>query len=436
MLKTIATNENIFFTSERKLRLLSFAFLFCVTFGFCYAVLTRAYVNTYVKTCEVVRDRIFLPKEKTKIWFDQCLNRAKLATAFSSIQQIVNDFNQTAEILKTSHLGLFVPEESRSLWLGEEESNGLKTQFVDGQLVVFQVQPKSSAEAAGIRFGDTILRINGEAVSTESANFNGGDFEIQQSGKTRIVNLKPTKLIRDERIQVNLIGTTAAILKIPSFRSEYFTRKDIENYVGNLKDRRKVVVDLRGNRGGNFVAGLRFLSSTVCRSEEIGTIERSNDQAINLSLEKSNISPENILPDTLNDDLQIQMLQRSRIVRLKTYSDYPCLKAAISVLIDSETASTAEMVALALREFSNAKIYGVPSAGELLVSVWHDVDWLPLINQQQIRLSIPEALYRSKTGFVIEGHGVQPNQELFYNLKDFEAGRDTWILRVLPTVGL
>lgn len=412
------------FSKERNLKLLSFFFLGSVFVVFLTITTKQAFQNPYQLTCEFVEKRLYLPAEKTAGWYKECLDRSRLATAFTRTYRIVNDFNETTKQLQVSHLQLYWPEEYSNYWGGIEKSNGIKSKFVDGKLVIFEVQPDSSAYNLGLRFGDIIISINNETPSAEAANLTEGEFEIERGPEIKRVNLVPTELTRDDSIYVRPLTANAALVRVPSFRSAYFSMHELNRMVEQVGGRRKIILDLRDNRGGNFVAGLRLLSVFLCGSQEVGYFQRPREKDFK----------EKILPDDLDDEAQLSLLEHNSLVRLRTFEDYPCLASSMAVLVDSETASTAELVAQALRDYNGAKVFGVRTAAELLVSVWHPLPWFPLIKDQKISVSVPEALYQTKAGRVIEGAGVRPDKELYYDLKDFKSGFDSWVLKALNSL--
>jgi carboxyl-terminal processing protease len=123
------------------------------------------------------------------------------------------------------------------------------------------------------------------------------------------------------------------------------------------------------------------------------------------------------------------MVDQHQRVQLSTFDGYGCSQKTtqeISVLVDSSSASTSEMVAQALKEFKDAKIYGSTSAGQLLVGMWYPVDEIAA----GVKLSIPEAVYESHGGRPIEGPGVQIDEVLYYRLNELQNGEDSWIKSV------
>lgn len=368
--------------------------------------------NAYELICKLVSERIYLNEKELGDWPIRCLQHARNAYGVHPLEIAQDARNLFAE-LRISHLDLYDAEESRRIWAGEDLETGIESEFVDGFLVVFEVLPGSAGAAAGLQRGDVILSIQNNHPAPAIARSVGGTYQIQRKKKTFEVEITPREFARDEQVQVRDMKS-AVVVRVPSFRADFFDKKVWLEKIALIKKlNRTVVVDLRGNPGGNFVAGLRFLSPFMCGAQEIGYLTRP----------ASRLGAEADLKDDLNDDVQIRTIVGNDLVYLKTYDDYDCLATPVRVLTDSRTSSTAEMVAQALRDYLGAPLLGVSTSGQLLVGVWHP---LPELGPGW-RLSIPEAVFQSKRGQRIEGQGVKVDRELYYALPTMQEGRDTWI---------
>lgn len=369
-------------------------------------------VNPYLQICELVESRIYLDAAETASWSRTCRQRASLVTPETKAEAVVEDLRALFADLKVSHLEIYNAAEVRRVWEGRDENTGIDSEFVDGELVIFEVTAASPAAEAGLRRGDVIARIQGGHPAPVLAATVGGDFEIRRGKRTFTVLLEPRPIVFDESPRVRREGDSA-VLRVPSFRAEFFEREPWLRIVRELAGARRLVVDLRGNSGGNFVAGLRFLSPFMCGEQEVGYLLKP----------KTHRAEQEFLGDDLADAQQLLIMDRSDMVAMRTFDDYGCLTARVSVLIDSRTASTAEMAAQALRDYLDARVLGVSSSGRLLVGVWYDVPELG----EGWKISIPEAVYQTRRGRRLEGGGVRVDRELYYELASMQAGRDSWV---------
>jgi carboxyl-terminal processing protease len=386
--------------------------LVCVAFGV-WTVRKAKPVNAYAQICHFVTEHIYMNGETVRTWGQNCLKRSELVQPDTAVGNIIEDLNDQFSALRTSHLVIYNAAESKRVWSGESLETGIESQYVDGELVIFKVHRNSPAETVGLRMGDIIYQINGELGTPDMAEKTSGNYLIIRNKKITEYKIMAKEIKREENLRVERVSDRTARLIVPSFRAEYFEKDYWRRQVEELKKYQKIIVDLRGNLGGNFVAGLRFLSPFMCGSQDIGYLWKP----------KSKLKKEAVLPDDLNDEHQVEILDESFLVRLLTFEDYDCLTASVAVLVDSSSASTAEMVAQALKDYIGAKIFGSASAGQLLVGVWYP---LPTLSQG-VKISVPEAIYQTKRGHKIEGPGVQVDKVLYYHLSELQNGEDSWV---------
>lgn len=375
--------------------------------------LPRAFINPVSAICERVLARIALEKSDLEELRSDCAQGAALVTPGTPRERVVEVLRFVFSRRDISHLDLYHPREVERLWTGRVLETGIESEFIDGELVVTDVAERSPASEAGVRFGDVIASIQGRHPAPGVASSVGGAYEIRRLEGAKIVELEPREIAWDGRPRLIRHSADQAVVRLKSFRASSFEGEHWRALVRELSGYKKIILDLRGNPGGNFVAGLRFLSPFMCGEQTIGFLLKPR-------LELSR--PER-LPDDLADENQLAIIDGHGLVELKSFDDYGCLTARVGVLIDSRTASTAEMVAQALHDYLDAPLYGVSSAGQLLVGVWYDVPELG----PGWRVSIPEAVYQSRRGKRIEGHGVRVERQIYYDLADFQRGKDTWI---------
>lgn len=379
--------------------------------------LQKGFVNPYPVVCDLVSQKIFLEDDQIKKWKRVCLRRSRLVTPYSAKKLVIKDLNNVLGLLNVSHLEVYDSQAVKSIWKGENLETGLESEFVESELMVFKVHPGSPAEKLGIKKGDVIKSINGEQPNPWDTQSESGVYVIQRGSNEYEFKIKPAEIIRSEDIEFEKLDAGTALLQIPSFRATFFSEEKMIDLGQRLTGVRRLVVDLRGNIGGNFVAGLRFLSLFMCQPEEVGRLVRPRFQ--NHTVVE--------LPNDLNDDNQLAILNQNREVVLKTFSQSRCYRGDLYVLVDGKTASVAEMVAQALKEFRKSPLLGSPSRGQLLVGVWYPLNEVG----PGVEISIPEALYLSYKKHRIEGLGVELDKVLYYSLPEMQAGIDSWVKKAL-----
>lgn len=384
------------------------AFSFAVNVGF---------KNPYPVVCDLVAKRIYLEGDLIRNWKKTCAQRSRLVTFSSPKSLIIKDLNNVLSLLGVSHLEVYDSQAVKRIWTGENLETGIEAEFVDSELVIFKVHPHSPAAIAGIKKGDIIKSINAEQPNPWEARSISGEYIIKRLQEELTVDLKVAIVSRDEGLRLQEVRKGVAHLEIPSFRSDFYSAEKMLNLGQKLLGIDQLVIDLRGNIGGNFVAGLRLLSLFICSPEEVGRLVRPR------TVSKVNIE----MPNELEDEKQISILNESSNVILKTFQNQDCYKGKMSVLVDGGTASVAEMVAQSLKEFRKAVIMGSPSRGQLLVGVWYPIPELG----PGVEISIPEAVYLTRKDYLIEGVGVEVEKILYYNIVEMQSGIDSWVKNAL-----
>jgi len=448
--------------------------------------------NRLTKACDFVAAKIYLPDEKILPWAIKCRHEFKNLFDQDLERKDLFRFQNRLDQLHVSHLKIYTPSEVEQIWTEKRKTTGIKSEFIDGLLIVTSVLPNSPAEKKGIRMGDHVLSIDAETADPQSAEKLTGVYELRRKQITSKIKIEAIEMKEDQSAQFKILSRRAAILKVPSFRAEYFSDEKMKILssellkiqtnlrsnsssalrsnsssgsnsglnsnsgsnsgsgsakileVGNGNKKNRLIIDLRKNAGGNFVAGLRFLSLFLDPKEKIGSLERPRFANEKISILSNEIDDEKqlaMIESSSAVELQIPALAEKEVSQVKTpQMKAPRIKAIrqeldspftpfnraefeIIVLVDHATASTAEMVAQALLEFRDAKIFGSVSSGQLLVGTWYASPQFG----KGVKISIPEALYKSAKGKVIEGEGVRPDRVLYMNKEDFENGVDTWI---------
>ena len=395
--------------------------LFLCVFGLSFLGVSRIVThNPYPEICHFVFERIYIEPAKLQNWMVRCQSRQKLVQPWSSKDLVLRDVNNILDLLKVSHLNLLAPTDVNKYWQGQVYETGVETSFVEGNLVVTQVHPGSPAEDVGFQVFDIIESIANEAPSEASASTEAGLWKVRRGDKTYDVQVTIGDFQKDDSLRVEASAEGVTVVRVPSFRASFFARQRWVKEIKKAETAKNLVLDLRGNVGGNFFAGVSLLSSFICEEKVIGSLVRPRFAHL----------PKGVLPPTLEDAKQVAELKKSSQLELRVspqFAGSTCLPKPKAILVDAKTSSVAEMVALVLQENLRAPVMGSLTAGRLLVGLWYD--WSELGNG--VELSVPEALFVSAQGVEIEGRGVKPDRELYYRLKDVRDRKDSWLTQVL-----
>lgn len=391
-------------------------FIFCFSLTLGWSLLFN-HDNSYALVCELVAEKIYLPREKVIPWEKACLARAALVKPWTSRDLALKDLKNFLQNLHVSHLEIYQPVEVKEIWSGVHLETGIESEFVDSELVIFKVHPGSAAEKAGLKYGDVIVSLNGDQPNPWELSNGPCEVVYRRAGAEKKITLGNSEVQRDERIEFHELAPKTWQIRVHSFRREFFENPDWITPQSAFLNAKKIIIDLRGNRGGNFVAAMRLMAPFLCKPTDVGYLDKADQE------EKAQT---NYLPDSLDEKIQLQVLQRPAGVKLRTPESKICLHpSSIKVLVDGKTASVAEMVAQGLSDKAGAEIMGTQSAGQMLVGVWYP---LPEFGKG-VEISIPEATFHSALGLILEGPGVTTKQTLHYDLHEMEKGLDSWLER-------
>jgi carboxyl-terminal processing protease len=208
---------------------------------------------------------------------------------------------------------------------------------------VSRVAPGSPAMAAGIRAGDRILEVDGvpardgwgrrtDSTTAQPAQHLVTLWRAPYGDTLRVVLRRATwhmPAVTDQ----GLLSDSVAYVRVATMSSR--SAEELEQAVESLVQRgaTSLVLDLRGNAGGLFEEGVKAAGLFLERGALVSSLAG-----------RSGAPPQPY---------------RSRNSRWPTMP--------VTVLVDGGTASAAEIVAAALRDYDRAQIVGVPTYGKGVV---------------------------------------------------------------------
>lgn len=372
--------------------------------------------DVYQFTCRMVAAKFYEHSDTLDQWAERCEQEALDVSVFWGREKLIRMIQRSLDQLEISHLMIYDPEEEKYLWKGQALDTGLRVRLIDGQFVVSEVLLNSAAAKVDIKPGDIVQSLEGKPIIAVSTIQSGkGLFSFERNKKVYQALIEPTELQVDSSPQVVDIGKGVGLLRISSFRSEYFEASAWKLKIEELKKFRRLVVDLRENTGGNFVAMLRALSPFICETRLIGELQMPRKKAETLAA----------IDDNTDDLYQIKVVDQYRSVGLKTFPGYDCLKQPLIVLTDAGTASVSEIFAAAIHLRPNAEVWGAATRGDVVLAIWYDIPFFA----KGYSLSIPEALVVTYNREMLEGKGVWPDRDLYYVMEEAVKGEDSWLLK-------
>ncbi|MFA6447009.1 MAG: S41 family peptidase [Patescibacteria group bacterium] len=320
-----------------------------------------------------------------------------------------------AEALGDPYTSFFEPvtakEFSDSL-KGEFDGIGAEIGIRDGQLTVIAPLPDSPAEKAGLRAGDMILQINStstEGMFTEEAvtyirgkkgttvKLKIGRMPEAKTVKGKAVQgtpeIKDYVITRDvivvKSVRVSWPKDGYALVQITSFDEK--TGKEFTEAIDKLlpKNPKGIILDLRNDPGG-------FLDkSTIVAGEWVG------DRVVVSERRKGKIV----------DEFHGQGTGR--------LSGIPTV-----VLVNQGSASAAEIVTGALRDYGLATVIGMKTFGKGSVQ-----DYSEFADGSAVKITIAEWL--TPKGNSINKTGIKPDIEVDKTIADYNENRDPQLDKAL-----
>lgn len=265
---------------------------------------------------------------------------------------------------------------------GELAGVGITLSAADSGVRIVAVLPGSPAENAGVRVGERVLRVDRRSVAqmfiSEVVQMLRGpqDTEVELDLMDELTGETRNVRIRRAFFRVPSIGAARLLegdIKVGYIRVGFFNDdagREFQRTLQRLMEQeiRGLVLDLRGNPGGSLDSAIAMASHFLNK-----------------------------------DDVVTRLSYRGgKVEDLRAKSATPAFDGPLAVLINSGTASAAEMLAAALREHRRAVLVGERSFGKGSLQNFFD-----LPDGSGLRLTT--AFYLTPSGDRIEAAGLSPD---------------------------
>jgi carboxyl-terminal processing protease len=295
---------------------------------------------------------------------------------------------------------------------------GVELGVVSEKLQITRVYSKGPASDAGLMKGDRIIRIGGKPVAELPADAaadrllgEAGSFvDLEVESASMMLRKRTLRLVRRPVMvpsaEYHPLFPPGAMIQAGCLRINYFSETTIETVREALAEaithKSGLVIDLRGNPGGLFTAAVSIA--------------------------------ELLVPDGVLVISQSPFKDFNRTFKVETPNPY---QIPVVVLIDSETASAAEVLAGALKESRAGKVptivMGQASYGKGSIQCVIPMEDSPLDKPTAIRLTVAKLFSPSNQPYT--GRGVSPHEptELVGDALLEEARKELLkLLMVLP----
>lgn len=279
--------------------------------------------------------------------------------------------------------------------MGQLEGIGAELTVRDQALVIVTPLKNSPAEAAGLKPGDIVYKIDGELTAEMTLfeaimNIRGekGSSVVLTIIRGDIEDPFEVSILRDtvnvESVDMEDLGDSIYLINIYQFNDN--TTPEFEAIITELllNEPKGLIIDLRNNGGGYLEISVDILSAFIEGKKEAVTIKRRSDADNETMFVSGNPSLPNV---------------------------------PIAVLINDGSASAAEIVAGALQDYKRGIVIGETSFGKGSVQ---EVD--KLSDGSSLRMTI--ARWYTPNGNNIDHTGITPDIEVEYTDDDYTNGTD------------
>ncbi len=257
---------------------------------------------------------------------------------------------------------------------GESQGMGMVLRLRGTTALVRRVLPGSPAASGGLRAGDQILSVDGRSASDAWISPRAGTLKGDSSAVVSdTVRLQVVRAASSDTANLTLLRapwhSSAVTEALMIANGVGYTRlansvtgsaDELERAVDSLVERgaRSLVLDLRGNPGGLYDEGVKAASLFLSRGDVVASLDRRG-----------------------STEQLVQTARRSR------WPNMPLV-----ILVDAGTASSAELIAAALRDHGRAMLVGDHTYGKGVVQ-----RVVPINSEISVRLTTARWLSPSRT---------------------------------------
>lgn len=337
---------------------------------------------------------------------DKYAPRAKVA---KNDEELYGAIMEMLGLIKVSHLQAGGAAAVAKRFKSQPGVTGIGLRNIEGRITVSRSLPDFPAAKAGIRRGFIITAVDGVKpadVGAASKAISGApdttvkisyldDKDVEHevtltrqglTDKGKIGGLSIYTLFESKLLEGG-IGYISFSSFVPSLNDRIAAAFD------SMKDAPAIIIDLRGNSGG--------------------------DDSVSLKIEQR----------LFEKETQLMLIKtRKGIIRdIKAHGNKEAYKGKIVILVDESSGSAAEETTAGLQEVGRAYVIGKTTMGEDLDA---DVKELP----DGGILIYPFGLSMTPRGVVIEGRGVIPDLVVEQKRADLLAGRDTQLAAAIDYI--
>jgi carboxyl-terminal processing protease len=333
--------------------------------------------------------------------------------------------------LHDAHTRFRSPQERKRAEKAQASTPGIAVGELDGRPVVITVDPESEAAGAGVEpgmivatvdgvpFSDRLSEVREEVGTSSSARATAlisyhriltGEPDssvrlglLREDGTIlnvtltrRIVPLAPPLLVRE-------LPSGYVLLKFGMF--DETAAREFKRALAQVNHARGIVIDLRGNPGGDLQTALRIADGFFAEEVSFGKVISRSGKAPSLLLRILGV-PSNLEVGRPGGQL---------------YS------GPVVILVNEGSGSDAELFSAGMQESGRAAVIGRQTCGCVLASIAHRV-------KGGGELDISEFNLLTAQGKRLEGHGVTPDVVVPLTLEDLRNRHDATLRQAVAVL--
>lgn len=273
------------------------------------------------------------------------------------------------------------------------------TNEITGDIIVLEVIDGSPAKKAGILAGDVFYSVDGELIEgmpidTLISKIKGVEGKRV---KLKLYRLSNNKLIEydiavgrveNKTINEKMLDDKIGLISISQF--EGVTANQFSSSIESLQNKgmKKLIIDLRGNPGGNLDIVLDMLDYIL--PDNVGKYTNNTDD----------FEPGKTLLTYMKD--------RESITDQFYCSDNHSCNFPVLIITDEGSASASELFSQTMRDYAYAFTVGEKTYGKGVVQ-----SLFPIDDGSAVKFTIGE--YFTPSGYAVQGKGVLPNFPIDYD---------------------
>lgn len=376
---------------------------------------------------ETIQERYYDPRFHGIDWQAQRTTFRPAAARAGKPHEFYDVLRQMISSLRDAHTRVYSPDEKFDWWNPRFVTIGVTVREIEGVPTVIQVESNSAASKTDIKPGDVILSVDDQPVTElikqrmrysnlsdeSSARFRaiGSIFDgpagtsvkiawSNRKGKSKSVELQRYWNQRELGFSNQRKGNIA-ILRLDAF-TQSVALEFTKSLTAALEDANGIILDLRGNGGGDAEAMTDVASLFLDDGTNLGRFA-----------------------DRSGASFELQTFSK----RLWHSPELSRIKLPIVVLTGENTSSAAEIMVAAFQAKHRAQVIGSSTCGCVLA----------IRNRHALPdggvLDVSEFDYRTANGVRLEGAGIKPDKVVLTTRADIYSRRDRTLELAMKMLG-